>query len=97
MDDSVLMRVVEPRRNPAQVLERRRLVEPPAVHAPGQAAAGDVLHDHVGRPLVLPEVVNVDDVRVAKLGDRLGFVPEAGHGVVVRRDGLHHLDRARAL
>ena len=45
---------------------------------------------------MLAEVVDVDDVRVAQLGDGLGLAPEPGDGVGVRGDRLHHLDRAGA-
>src|SRR5213593_1729859 len=66
-------------------------------HPVRQAAAGDVLDDHVRRALELAEVVDVDDVRVAEPGDRLGLVPEAGDRARIGGDRLHDLDRARSL
>ena len=91
------VRVVETGRDPTQVPDGAVLVERAVVHLGGQAAAGDVLDDHVRRPLELAEVVYVDDVGVPHLGDRLRLVAEAGDGVGVRRDRLHHLDRPNAL
>ena len=45
---------------------------------------------------MLAEVVDVEDVRVAHLGDRLRFVAEPRRRVRVRRDPLQDLDGARA-
>ena len=94
---AVSVRIVEARRDPAQVPQRAWPVEVAVDHPGGEAAAGDVLDDHVRRPLELAEVVDVDDVRVPQLGDRLRLVAEPGHGVHIRRDGLHDFDRAGAL
>ena len=97
MHDAVVMGVIEAGGDPVQVLQRGRRVELALVHPAGQAAAGHVLDDHVRRPLELAEVVDVDDVRMPHLGDRLGLVAEAGHRVRVGADRLHHLDRAGPL
>ena len=91
------VRVVQAGRDPPQVPERRRPVQDAVGHLPGHAPAGDVLDDHVGRPLELAEVVDVDDVRVPEPGDRLGLVAESGDRVRVGRDRLHDLDRASPL
>ena len=93
MHDAVAVRVVKPGGDAAEVLQSRRLVGCAVRHRAGEAAAWDVLDDHVRRALVLAEVVDVDDVRVPQLGDGLGLVAEAGDGVRVRRDRLHDLDR----
>jgi len=91
--DSMAVGVVETRGDPAQVLQGGRLVERALLHPAGEAAAGDVLDDHVGRPLKLAEVVDVDDVGVAQPGDRLRLVAETRHGVGIRGHRLQHLDR----
>ena len=54
---AVLVRVVETRGDSAEVFERHGLLEHSLAQAVRQASAGDVLHDHVRRPLVLAEVV----------------------------------------
>jgi len=93
VDDTMGVRVIKARGDPTQVPEGGLLVEHLLAHLSGQAAARDVLDDHVGGALELAEVVDVDDVRVAEPGDRLRLVAEAGDGVRVGRDGLHDLDR----
>jgi hypothetical protein len=97
MDDAVVVRVVESRRDAAQVGQGRVCVQRAVRHLRGQAAARDELHDHVRRALVVAEVVDVDDVGVAEFRDRLRLVAEAGHRVGVGRHRLHDLDRAGAL
>jgi hypothetical protein len=62
----------------------------------GQIAAGNVLDDHVRRPLVLAEIEDVEDVWVAHARNRLCLVPEARYGVLVRRDRVHDFDGAGA-
>jgi hypothetical protein len=57
-----------------------------------------VFHGQIGKPLVLTEAVNLDDVAVAKPGHRLGFLVEplleAG---AVGIPGIGHLERDLAL
>jgi hypothetical protein len=91
------MRVIEPGGDAAEVLDSLGRIEPALAQAVGEASSGDVLHDHVGRPQVLTEVVHVHDVRVAQLGNRLRLMPEPRRGVRVRCDRLQDLDRAGAL
>ena len=94
VDDTQRMRIVEAGRDALQVLERRGGVELSLLHLGGQAAPRHVLDDHVRRPLVLAVIEYVEDVRVAHLGDGLSLPAEAGDGVGIRRDPVHHLDRA---
>ena len=68
-----------------------------ATEAVRQASPGDELDDHVRHAVVLAEVVDVDDVRVAHLGDRLRLMAEPSRRVRVGREPLQHLDRAGAL
>ena len=90
------MGVVETRCDAAEVLDGHRLIELGPAQTVGQAAARDVLHDHVRRSLVFAEVEDVEDVRVAHLGDRLRLMAEARDRVLVRRNRLHDLDGAGA-
>jgi hypothetical protein len=97
VNDPEAMRVVEARSDSAEVFQRGGGVERSTAEPIGQASAGNVLDDHVGHTVVLPEVVDVHDVRVAHLGDRLRLVPEPSRRVRARRDSLEDLDRACAL
>src|SRR5881628_1749145 len=89
--------VVEAGRDASQIPESAAAVDAAGLHLAGQAAAWHVLDDHVRRPLELAVVVDVDDVGMAQLRDRLRLVAEAGDRVRVGRHRLHHLDRAGAL
>ena len=97
MDDAMAVRVIKPGGDPPEVFQGGGQVDRPMRHRVGQAAARDVLDDHVGGALKVAEVVDVDDVGVAELGDRLGLVAEAGDRIDVGCDRLHDLDRAGPL
>ncbi len=97
VNDPEPMRVVEAGRDAAEIFQRRGRVEGTVAQLVGEASAGDELDDHVGNAVVLAEVVDVDDVRVAHLGDRLRLVAETRGRVRVGSDPLQYLDRARAL
>ena len=55
------------------------------------------VHDHVRGPFELTEVEDVQDVGMTHTRDRLRLVPEPRHGILVRRERLHDLDRAGSL
>src|SRR4030088_812606 len=96
MNYALRVSVVQAGRYAAEVLDRSGLLEDPLAQPVGEAAARDELHDHVRRPLVLAEVVDVEDVRMAHLSDGLRLVPEASGGIGVWRDRLQDLHRAGA-
>ena len=63
-----------------------------------QAAAGQVLQLEERQAAGLADGVDLDDVRVLELGDRLGLAEEAGDGLGRGvRAGQDHLERARAI
>jgi hypothetical protein len=68
----------------------------PAGRSVGERAALDVLHHHERIPVVLPDLVDLDDVRVPQLGDHLTLGqqpgPDLGLGAGVRA-GEDHLER----
>ena len=91
------MRVVEAGGDAAQVFQRSRCVERSVAQLVGEASARDVLDDHVRHAVVLPEVVDVDDVRVAHLGDRLRLVAKPCSRVRAGGEPLQDLDGSGAL
>src|SRR2546422_370335 len=91
------MCVVEPRGDTTQVFQRGLLIQRALLQLSREVAARDVLHDHVWRPLVVAEIEDVDDVRMAHLSDGLRFVVEASDSVRADGDSLQDLDRTRAL
>ncbi len=97
MDDSQCVRVVQAGGDAAEIFQRRGRIERPVAKPVGEAPARDVLDDHVGHPVVLAEVVDIDDVGVAHLRDRLRFVAEPGRRVGIWGDPLQDLDRSGAL
>ena len=59
----------------------------------GQVSSFDQLHAEVRLIVLLADLVDRDDVRVVKVGDRLGIVPEAPEIVIAReRTGANQLD-----
>ena len=96
MDHALAVRVVESGADAFQEEERGLPVEAlTSLEAIAQGAAGHVFDDHVGRSLELTEVVDVEYVRVAHLGDRLGLAAEAGGGVGVGSEHAQDLDGGR--
>jgi hypothetical protein len=70
----------------------RRSVEPGA-----KRAALDVLHHDVRRVVVLLDVVDRHEVRMAELRHRLGLAHDAGRACAVRRTALEQLERDLAV
>src|ERR1700674_1859015 len=91
------MRVIEAGADAPQIPQSGLRVERHLRHLSGQAAAGNELNDHVRSPVEFAEVVHVDDVGVAHLGDRLRLVAEAGHRVGPDGYSLEYLDGAGSL
>ena len=96
VDDAELVRVVQRVADAAEKCDGRVAVKRAIFDARRQAAAFDVLHDHVRRPFELAEVEDVEDVRVAHMGDRLGLAAEPRRRVQVSTQPLQDLDRAGA-
>ena len=88
------MCVIEAGGDASQISQGDLRVERRLRHLSGQAAAGNELHDHIRSSVEFAEVVDVDDVGVAHLGDRLRLVAEAGHCVGPDGYPLEDLDGA---
>ena len=89
MDDPALVRRRQRARQLDGVVDRAPQRQSRDVHPPAERFPLEVLHDDEGAPLVLPHVVDGDDVRVGEGGKDLRLAPEPRERDGVGRERRH--------
>ena len=98
MDDALRVRGGQALRHLHAQVDGLAPGEGAALHPLAQRLALQQLHDRVGQPLVVPEVVDGDDVRVGERRQRACLALEAGEGALVLGQARRqHLDRDLAM